>query len=99
VLSGLCERSGEKRPLTPDNSEAIGAPGFANRGDAARWDCRMDVVSRRMGLFEAKDGEVALSVLGIRGDVARGVEEDDVGSSSGSKVASRGVMGLGMPGM
>lgn len=59
----------------------------------------MDVVSRRMGLFEAKDGEVALSVLGIRGDVARGVEEDDVGSSSGSKVASRGVMGLGMPGM
>jgi len=31
--------------------------------------------------------------------VARGVEEDDVGTSSGSKFASRGVMGLGIPGM
>lgn len=59
----------------------------------------MDVESRRRGLLEARDGEVALSVLGIRGDVARGVEEDDVGTSSGSKFASRGVMGLGIPGM
>jgi len=99
VPSGPCERSGVKRPLTPDIREAIGAPGFVNRGDAARCDCRMDVESRRRGLLEAKVGEVALSVSGIRGDVARGVDEDDGGTSSESKFASRGVMGLGKPGM
>jgi hypothetical protein len=86
-----------KRPLTPDNSEVIRAPKYVNRGDSVLWDCSMEIVSQCMGLFEAKDGEVALSVLGTRETWC--VKEDDVGSSSGSKVPSRGVMGLGMPGM
>ena len=38
----------------------------------------MDVESRRRRVFEVKDGEVVLSILGIRGDMVRGVEEDNV---------------------
>ena len=59
-----------------------------------RCECRTDESRRRVLL-----GEVALSVTGIRGDVARGVEEEEKETSSGSKVVSRGVMGLGIPGI
>ena len=92
--SGVCERSGVKRQLTPDNGEVIGALGFVCRGDEVRCECRTDVESRRRTLL----GEVALSVPGIWGDVARGMEEEEGETSSGSKVVSRGVMGLGIPG-
>jgi hypothetical protein len=96
VTSGVSERSGVKRPLTPDIREAIGALGFVKRGDETRCDCRADVESRRGDVWL---GDVALSTPGMRGDVARGVEDEEGETSSGSKVASRGVIGLGMPGM
>ena len=79
--------------MTPDNREAIGALALGG-GDEVR--CRVDVESRR-GMPEARFGEVALS--GMRGEVARGVEEEEKETSSLSKVASRGVMGLGIPGI
>jgi hypothetical protein len=59
----------------------------------------MDVESRRRTPLEENAGETALSVPEKRGDMARGVEEEDGETSSGSKFGSRGVMGLGIPGM
>ena len=38
----------------------------------------MDVELRCRGVFEAKDKEVVLSILGIQGVMACGVEEDNV---------------------
>jgi len=41
--SEVHEQSGVKWLLTPDNSEAIGALGFVNRGDEVWSNCCIDV--------------------------------------------------------